>query len=298
MRPKSPMHDGKKSDSPIVATKPTNKAAPAVAEPAEPRGETKGNADQQSTPRTQSRTSVSPALDRVRQAARERPKERLTALSHHVTVDLLQAAFAALRREAAPGADGVTWSTYGENLEANIQNLHQLQKCCCHRGVAQNPTSHRQVVFRQRRKRNDHPPTFIERRRWIANVEMPDMEIGVSFELLAIWFHYAHLMSAILPARLGDREVRYYCQTEALKLKHLFDSQEFSLRHAVRLPLRSMSATGPARTRLGSAVQLSEPQSPQQTSCRSALDYIAETLPMSAAPPQQPPLEESNDGHG
>jgi hypothetical protein len=29
-----------------------------------------------------------------------------------------------------------------------------------------------------------------------------------------------------------------------LKLKYLFDSQEFSLRHAVRLPLRSMSATG------------------------------------------------------
>ena len=49
---------------------------------------------------------------RVRQASRERPKERLTALSHDVTVDLLQDAYAALRREAAPGANGVTWSTY------------------------------------------------------------------------------------------------------------------------------------------------------------------------------------------
>src|SRR5258707_13495486 len=84
MRPKSSMHDGKKSDSPIVAMKPTNKAAPAVAESVEPRGETKGNAGQQSTPRTQSRTSVSPALDCVRQAARERPKEQLTAVFHRV----------------------------------------------------------------------------------------------------------------------------------------------------------------------------------------------------------------------
>ncbi|HTF40545.1 MAG TPA: reverse transcriptase domain-containing protein, partial [Propionibacteriaceae bacterium] len=136
------MHDGKKSDSPIVAMKPTNKAAPAVAEPAEPRGETKGNAGQQSTPRTQSRTSVSPALDRVRQAARERPKERLTALSHHVTVDLLQDAYAALRREAAPGADGVTWSTYGENLETNLQNLHQR----VHRGAYRAQPSRRRYI--------------------------------------------------------------------------------------------------------------------------------------------------------
>src|SRR5437660_10153194 len=60
----------------------------------------------------------------IRQAARERPKERLTALYHHVTIDLLHAAYAALRREAAAGVDGVTWSTYGENLEANLQSLH------------------------------------------------------------------------------------------------------------------------------------------------------------------------------
>jgi hypothetical protein len=51
------------------------------------------------------------------------------------------------------------------------------------------------------------------------------------------WFHHAHLMSTILPACLGDREVRYYCQPDTLKLKYLFDNQKFSLRHAVRLPL-------------------------------------------------------------
>ena len=72
------MHGHEKSDSVIVAVKPANKAVhpaaeqsaaePAAAEPVERRAETKGNADQQSTCRTQSRISVSQALERMRQA--------------------------------------------------------------------------------------------------------------------------------------------------------------------------------------------------------------------------------------
>src|SRR6516225_3749915 len=61
------MHDREKSDSAIVAGKPTNKAVPTAAEPVEPRVEAKGNASQQSTHRTQSRVSVSHALERIRQ---------------------------------------------------------------------------------------------------------------------------------------------------------------------------------------------------------------------------------------
>src|ERR1700733_7544520 len=72
------MHDPEKSDSGIVATKPTNKAGPPAAEPAEPRPGTKGNADQQSTHRTQSRVRVTQALDRVREAARRRKKGQFT----------------------------------------------------------------------------------------------------------------------------------------------------------------------------------------------------------------------------
>src|SRR5207302_4209643 len=62
------MHGREKSDSAIVAGKPTNKAVPTAAEPVEPRAEAKGNASQQSTRRTQSRVSVSHALERIRQA--------------------------------------------------------------------------------------------------------------------------------------------------------------------------------------------------------------------------------------
>ena len=62
------MHGRRKSDSAIVAMKPANKAEQSAAEPVERRAETKGNANQQSTCRTQSRASVSQALERIRQA--------------------------------------------------------------------------------------------------------------------------------------------------------------------------------------------------------------------------------------
>src|SRR5260370_1362307 len=72
------MHDLEKSDSAIVAAKPPNKAGPPTAEAVEPRAGAKGNADQQSTHRTQSRKRVTQALSRVRQAAaalrRQTPK--------------------------------------------------------------------------------------------------------------------------------------------------------------------------------------------------------------------------------
>jgi hypothetical protein len=100
------MHDSEKSDSGIVVTKPTNKAGRPVAEPVEPRPGTKGNADQQSTHRAQSRARVTQALGRVRQAARQRKKEKFTALLHHISVDTLRTAFYALKRKAAPGVDG------------------------------------------------------------------------------------------------------------------------------------------------------------------------------------------------
>jgi retron-type reverse transcriptase len=63
-------------------------------------------------------------LERVRDAARQRKKEKFSALLHHVTVDLLRDEFMALKRRAAPGVDGVTWSDYEVGLEGNLQDLH------------------------------------------------------------------------------------------------------------------------------------------------------------------------------
>ena len=78
------MHGLEKSDSAVVAVKPANKAnvgsTTVAAEWVEPRAQTKGNADQPHTRRTQSRDSVSPGLERVRQAARQRKRQAFTAL--------------------------------------------------------------------------------------------------------------------------------------------------------------------------------------------------------------------------
>jgi len=132
------MHGREKSDPAIVATKPTNKAEQSAAEPVEPRAGAEGNAGQQSTRRAQNRESVSQALDRVRQAARLRKKERFTALLHHVGIDLLWRAFYALQRDAAPGVDGLTWRDYEADLEPRLGDLHARSSgertVPCHRG--------------------------------------------------------------------------------------------------------------------------------------------------------------------
>src|SRR6266851_613777 len=125
------MHGREKSDSAIVAGKPTNKAVSTAAEPAEPRAGTKGNASQQSTLRTQCRKRVSQALERIRQTARQRKKERFTALLHHISIDCLRMAFYALKRGAASGVDGLTWPTYEADLDRNLTDLHER----VHRGA-------------------------------------------------------------------------------------------------------------------------------------------------------------------
>ena len=122
------MHEPEKSDSVVVAGKPTNKAERFAAEPVEPRTGTKGNAGQQSTRRAQDRASVSQALERVRQAARQGKKERFTSLLHHLDPAMLRTAFYAMKRDAAPGVDGITWETYEKDLDRRIEDLHARVK--------------------------------------------------------------------------------------------------------------------------------------------------------------------------
>ena len=97
---------------------------PRVAESVEGRGSTKGNVSQTATPRTQSRNRVSFGLCGVRLAARRDRRMRFTALLHHVTPELLMSSFLSLKRQAAPGIDGVTWQDYAENLAGRIADLH------------------------------------------------------------------------------------------------------------------------------------------------------------------------------
>jgi group II intron reverse transcriptase/maturase len=136
------MHTREKSDSAIVAANSTNKAEQSAAEPGEPRAEAEGKASQQSTHRTPSRASVTQALERIRRTARERKKEKFTALLHHVSVEHLEEAFLELKENAASGIDGLTWEDYAADLERNVEDLHAR----VHRG-AYRPLPSRRVYI-------------------------------------------------------------------------------------------------------------------------------------------------------
>jgi RNA-directed DNA polymerase len=123
------MHGHGKSDSPIVLTKPTNEAGPEAKETVEERGLAKGKTPERNMSRTQGRSSMSSALERIRQAARRDKRQRFTALLHHgYAVESLRAAYLGLKREAAAGIDGETWRHYGEELERNLLDLSERLK--------------------------------------------------------------------------------------------------------------------------------------------------------------------------
>jgi group II intron reverse transcriptase/maturase len=136
------MQGHEKSDSAIVAKKPPNKAGKPAAEAVERRAGTKGNTGQQSTRRAQIRESVSQALERVRKAARQRKKEKFTALLHHISAETLEVAFYALKRKAAPGVDGVTWQEYEADLERRLSDLQDR----IHRGAYRPQPSRRTYI--------------------------------------------------------------------------------------------------------------------------------------------------------
>jgi group II intron reverse transcriptase/maturase len=94
------------------------------AEVEEGRARAKENIAQSNTHPTQSGKGVSQGLRGVRQAAKERKQEQFTALLHHLKVDLLRDSFYALKRQAAPGVDGVTWKEYETGLEGRLADLH------------------------------------------------------------------------------------------------------------------------------------------------------------------------------
>jgi RNA-directed DNA polymerase len=64
-------------------------------------------------------------LDGIREAARKDKDLRFTSLLHHITVEVLRAGFLALKRDAAPGVDDVTWRQYGEQLEERLPELQE-----------------------------------------------------------------------------------------------------------------------------------------------------------------------------
>jgi hypothetical protein len=104
--------------------KQSNKEGVASAEVVEGRAQTRENDAQPGTSPTRSGERVSQGLGGVRQVARERKQERFTALLHHLSVELLRESYYALKREAAPGVDGVRWGEYENGVEDRLKDLH------------------------------------------------------------------------------------------------------------------------------------------------------------------------------
>ena len=118
------MHDTGKSDGGVVPEKSPNKGT-RPAEAMEGRPPTKGNSVLMATPPTQSGIGVSPGLHRVREVAGRDKKARFTALLHHIDVPRLIQSFYSLKRDAAPGSDGVSCQQYEVDLDCRIEDLHR-----------------------------------------------------------------------------------------------------------------------------------------------------------------------------
>jgi RNA-directed DNA polymerase len=119
------------SDCALLPMKLPNKEAKAFAEAGGGKGADQGERRPAPHVSDTERIRVSQGLGGVRRTAQARKQERFTALLHHLTVDLLRESYYALKRDAAPGVDGVSWQEYEHDLEERLTSLHQR----VHRGT-------------------------------------------------------------------------------------------------------------------------------------------------------------------
>lgn len=126
------MNAGRESDGCVVPTKCPNKGGClSPAEDVEGSQPTKENTGQTTASQMQSWGNALNGLQRVREAAKRDKRLRFTALLHHVSIALLANSFYALKRQAAPGVDGLTWQEYEKDLDKRLAELHSR----VHRGT-------------------------------------------------------------------------------------------------------------------------------------------------------------------
>jgi RNA-directed DNA polymerase len=137
------MNVAEESDPGIVPMNQPNKTElQMAAEAGEGRPGAKENSSSSNMSPTQSGISMSQGLWRVREAAERDKKVRFTALLHHVTTSFLRDCFYALKRQAAPGVDGVTWQEYEQDLENRLAELQSR----IHRGAYRAQPSRRVYI--------------------------------------------------------------------------------------------------------------------------------------------------------
>src|SRR4029077_10014361 len=139
------MHVSEESPSGVIPMNHSNKDGKPLAESAEERPLIKENARQPNTYPTQSGKGVSQGLAGVGKAAKENKETKITALLHHLTIELLRESFYSLKRKAAPGVDGVTWQEYEPELEDRLIDLHGR----VHRGAFRATPSRRVYIEKE-----------------------------------------------------------------------------------------------------------------------------------------------------
>src|SRR5438128_4393137 len=141
----SNMNAGGESDGRVLPGKHPNKDGKSSAEGAEERRPTRENTGQTAASQMQSWGNALAGLQRVREAAKRDKRLRFTALLHHASVALLADSFYALKREAAPGVDGLTWQEYETDLDKRLEDLHSR----VHRGTYRALPSKRAYILKQ-----------------------------------------------------------------------------------------------------------------------------------------------------
>jgi RNA-directed DNA polymerase len=135
-----------KSDAGMVPKK-SAKTWVTPVESMEGRAAAKGKSAARNAFSTQRETDALTDLQRIGQRAKDKTKEKWTNLLTHIRVPLLAEAYRRLRKDAATGVDGVTWSEYGARLDELLPDLeHRI-----HRG-----SYHPQPVRRVHIPKGDH----------------------------------------------------------------------------------------------------------------------------------------------
>jgi len=117
------MHEQGQSDSRVKPERAPNKALSRGGAGGKAAGQGE-DATAPHTPDAGPEEGMLTAMARIRAAVKREPEGQLTALYHHVyDMTQLRAAYLGLKRGVAAGVDGETWQHYGQNLEANLQEL-------------------------------------------------------------------------------------------------------------------------------------------------------------------------------
>jgi group II intron reverse transcriptase/maturase len=159
------------------------------------------------------------ALERIRQVAKKDKEMRFTSLWHHVyNIEGLRKAYYSLKRDAAPGVDGVTWRHYGMNLEENLQDLSSRLKRGAYRA---NPVKRTFIPKTDGRKRPLGVTTLEDKLVQRATTEV----LNAIYEIDFLGFSYGFrpgrsphdaldaLYAAIMTKRVGwvlDADIRGY----------------------------------------------------------------------------------------